>query len=50
MTNRIPYKLSGGTSFFARAEIKDIMGYLKLVVNPDDDNAFCGWLTYLNGV
>lgn len=40
MTNRIPYKLSGGTSFFARAEIKDIMGHLKLVVNPDDDNAF----------
>ncbi|MGB0894814.1 MAG: DNA helicase Rep [Parashewanella sp.] len=40
MTNRIPYKLSGGTSFFARAEIKDIMAYLKLVVNPDDDNAF----------
>lgn len=40
MTNRIPYKLSGGTSFFARAEIKDIMGYLRLVVNPDDDNAF----------
>ncbi|MBR9728189.1 DNA helicase Rep [Shewanella intestini] len=39
MTNRIPYKLSGGTSFFARAEIKDIMAYLKLVVNPDDDNA-----------
>jgi ATP-dependent DNA helicase Rep len=40
MTNRIPYKISGGTSFFARAEIKDIMAYLKLVVNPDDDNAF----------
>ncbi len=40
MTNRIPYKLSGGTSFFARAEIKDIMAYLRLVVNPDDDNAF----------
>ncbi|MGL5409124.1 MAG: 3'-5' exonuclease, partial [Shewanella sp.] len=40
MTNRIPYKLSGGTSFFARSEIKDIMGYLRLVVNPDDDNAF----------
>lgn len=40
MTNRIPYKLSGGTSFFGRAEIKDIMAYLKLVVNPDDDNAF----------
>ncbi|WP_144211455.1 DNA helicase Rep [Shewanella donghaensis] len=40
MTNRIPYKISGGTSFFARAEIKDIMAYLRLVVNPDDDNAF----------
>ncbi|MBT1445432.1 DNA helicase Rep [Shewanella sp. JM162201] len=40
MTNRIPYKLSGGTSFFSRAEIKDIMAYLRLVVNPDDDNAF----------
>jgi len=40
MTNRIPYKLSGGTSFFGRAEIKDIMVYLRLVVNPDDDNAF----------
>ncbi|BDM62923.1 ATP-dependent DNA helicase Rep [Shewanella sp. NFH-SH190041] len=40
MTNRIPYKLSGGTSFFARAEVKDIMAYLRLVVNPDDDNAF----------
>lgn len=40
MTNRIPYKISGGTSFFSRAEIKDIMAYLRLLVNPDDDNAF----------
>ncbi|MCU4675517.1 DNA helicase Rep [Catenovulum sp. 2E275] len=40
MTNRIPYKISGGQSFFARAEIKDIMAYLRLLVNPDDDNAF----------
>ncbi|RQW61775.1 DNA helicase Rep [Vibrio viridaestus] len=38
--NRIPYKLTGGTSFFARAEIKDIMAYLRVLVNPDDDNAF----------
>lgn len=38
--NRIPYKISGGTSFFARAEIKDIMAYLRVIVNPDDDNAF----------
>ncbi|NMP16264.1 DNA helicase Rep [Thalassotalea sp. Y01] len=40
MQNRIPYKISGGTSFFSRSEIKDIMAYLRLIVNPDDDNAF----------
>lgn len=40
MQNRIPYKISGGTSFFARAEIKDVMAYLRVLVNPDDDNAF----------
>ncbi|EGQ9315439.1 DNA helicase Rep [Vibrio parahaemolyticus] len=40
MQNRVPYKLSGCTSFFARAEIKDIMAYLRVLVNPDDDNAF----------
>src|SRR5690606_27358004 len=31
---------SGGTSFFARNEIKDAMAYLRLLVNPDDDAAF----------
>ncbi|MCK9468560.1 MAG: DNA helicase Rep [Porticoccaceae bacterium] len=36
----VPYQLSGGTSFYARGEIKDIMAYLRLLVNPDDDNAF----------
>ena len=36
----IPYKVSGGTSFFSRSEIKDLMCYLRLLVNPDDDNAF----------
>ncbi|HGO5846782.1 TPA: DNA helicase Rep [Mannheimia haemolytica] len=40
MQNRIPYKISGGTSFFARAEIKDMMAYLRLIVNQDDDAAF----------
>ncbi|MBV1842775.1 MULTISPECIES: DNA helicase Rep [Photobacterium] len=40
MQNRIPYKISGGTSFFSRAEIKDIMAYLRLLTNLDDDNAF----------
>jgi ATP-dependent DNA helicase Rep len=39
MANRIPYKISGGQSFFARSEIKDLMAYLRLLVNPDDDNA-----------
>jgi ATP-dependent DNA helicase Rep len=39
-TQGVPYHLSGGTSFYARTEIKDIMAYLRLVVNPDDDNAF----------
>ncbi|MDH5778441.1 MAG: DNA helicase Rep [Gammaproteobacteria bacterium] len=35
-----PYYLSGGTSFFAYTEIKDVMAYLRLLCNPDDDNAF----------
>src|SRR5690554_1444737 len=39
MANRIPYKITGGQSFFARAEVKDIMAYLRLAVNQDDDNA-----------
>ncbi|MDP8098788.1 DNA helicase Rep [Pasteurella atlantica] len=38
--NRIPYKISGGTSFFSRVEIKDMMAYLRLLVNQDDDAAF----------
>ena len=38
--HQIPYKISGGSSFFAKTEIKDLMAYLRLIVNPDDDNAF----------
>ncbi|HQV80725.1 MAG TPA: 3'-5' exonuclease, partial [Agitococcus sp.] len=37
---QVPYKLSGGTSFYSRAEIKDVMCYLRLIINPDDDSAF----------
>ncbi len=38
--SQIPYKISGGTSFFAYQEVKDVMAYLRLLVNDDDDNAF----------
>ena len=37
---QIPYKVSGGTSFFDRAEIKDLCAWLRLLVNADDDPAF----------
>lgn len=37
--HQIPYHLSGGTSFFSRQEVKDLMSYFRLLVNPDDDNA-----------
>ncbi|WP_128000094.1 ATP-dependent helicase [Piscinibacter defluvii] len=36
----IPYKVSGGQSFFDRAEIKDLCAWLRLLVNHDDDPAF----------
>ena len=36
----IPYTVSGGQSFFDRAEIKDVCAYLRLLANPDDDPAF----------
>ena len=42
---RIPYTVSGGTSFFDRAEIKDITAYLRLIANPDDDPAFIRAIT-----
>ncbi len=37
---QIPYKVSGGQSFFDRAEIKDLCGWMRLLVNNNDDPAF----------
>ncbi|WAR44772.1 DNA helicase Rep [Methylomonas rapida] len=38
--SNVPYFISGSTSFFAYAEIKDVLAYLRLLVNPGDDAAF----------
>ena len=38
--NKIPYTISGGLSFFDKPEIKDIVSYLRLIANEDDDPAF----------
>jgi ATP-dependent DNA helicase Rep len=43
--NHIPYIISGGQSFFDKAEIKDIIAYLRLLVNDDDDTAFIRAIT-----
>ncbi|MDO5686862.1 MAG: 3'-5' exonuclease [Neisseria sp.] len=37
---KMPYVLSGGQSFFDKAEIKDVLAYVRLLANPDDDPAF----------
>ena len=39
-TQNVPYLLSGGESWFDRAEIKDLIAYLRLIANDDDDPAF----------
>lgn len=36
----IPYTVTGGTSFFERAEVRDLAAYLRLLANDDDDPAF----------
>ncbi len=41
----VPYTVSGGTSFFERAEIKDIIAYFRLIANEDDDPAFIRAIT-----
>jgi ATP-dependent DNA helicase Rep len=38
--SRIPYHLTGALGFLDRAEVKDVLAYLRLIANPDDDAAF----------
>ncbi len=40
MKNQIPYQIVGGTRFFDRREIKDVIAYLRLIFNPRDDVSF----------
>lgn len=42
----IPYKVYGGTSFYQRKEVKDVMAYLRLVVNPNDEEALRRVINY----
>jgi DNA helicase-2/ATP-dependent DNA helicase PcrA len=37
LSENVPYRVSGGTSFFQRKEIKDIISYLRIIANQDDD-------------
>jgi ATP-dependent DNA helicase Rep len=43
--HKIPYLLSGGQSFFERSEIKDLIAYLRVLANSDDDPAFIRAIT-----
>ena len=42
----IPYKIYGGLSFYQRKEIKDILAYLRLIINPKDEEAFRRVINY----
>ena len=44
--NNIPYRIYGGLSFYQRKEIKDIISYFRLIVNPNDEEAFRRIINY----
>lgn len=47
-TLQIPYQIVGGTRFFDRAEIKDVLAYLVLSVNPNDESTpACPWRAWM---
>ncbi len=49
-TNSIPYIIVGGVKFYARKEIKDVLAYLKVLVNPKDDEAMTRILKLREGI
>ena len=42
----IPYKIYGGLSFYERKEIKDLLAYFRMVINPEDEEAFRRSINY----
>lgn len=44
--NNIPYRIYGGLSFYQRKEIKDVISYFRLIVNPGDEEAFRRIINY----
>ena len=42
----IPYKIYGGLSFYQRKEVKDVISYLRLIINPHDEEAFKRVINY----
>ncbi len=46
LKSNIPYRIYGGLAFYQRKEIKDILAYFRMVVNPDDEEAFKRIINY----
>ena len=42
----MPYRIYGGLSFYQRKEIKDVIAYFRLIVNPNDEEAFKRIINY----